>query len=419
MRHRILQPALVAGVALSLAVAGGVFADTVHTGTDQVSYGVLGAHDLGEVAPGGVRDVTVAFRLDCAGTQHVDAGQQVIVTTDGGSVPTGGSVAMDPVALGPVPLGWAADGAWCGSEVPIVAVGTIRVTAPAVAGPHTYSILFNRLLDPAGSDDEAAFGVSLTALDVALTVVETTNTPPVLALPADMTVAADHADGWTADYAVTATDAEDEPDPTPICTPAPGTVVPLGTTVVACSVTDAGGLTAEGSFSITVTPKPDVVAPPAAPAAVVAAFDPPVKAGALNGQAGRTIPLKVRLAAGGEPVGEGSLVVAVTPCAGGDAVAEVAMDWRAASGRWFGLLRTKGLEAGCHAVRALHDGVDVGGFELTLVDRRAEVAKEKAAAAKDKTATGKEKAAAKGAPKAKPADGKPAGGQGTGRRTGG
>ena len=72
--------------------------------------------------------------------------------------------------------------------------------------------------------------------------------------------------------------------------------------------------------------------------------------------------------AGDDPVGEGSLVLAVTPCAGGEVVAELAMDWRAGSERWFGLLRTRGLDAGCYAVRAIHDGVDVGGFELRLFD---------------------------------------------------
>ncbi len=391
MRHRILKPALVAGAALSLALSGVASADTVRAGTDQVALGTPGTHDLGDVAPGAVRDIAVAFRLDCAGTQHVDVGQQVTVAVGGGSVPLGGAVAMDPVVLGPVPAGWPADGEWCtGTEVPIVAVGTVSVTAPATAGPHAYSVLFGRTLDPVGTDDDAAFGVSLTALDVSLTVVETTNTPPVLVLPGDMTVVADGAGGWMADYVVSATDAEDEPDPTPACDPAPGTILPVGVTTVSCTVNDSGGLTAEGSFEVTVTPKPD---DPAPPVEVVATFDPPVKGGKLTGQAGRTIPLKVRLVGGGEPAGEGSVVVVVTPCAGGDAVAEVAMDWRGASGRWFGLLRTKGMEAGCYAARALHDGVDVGGFELTLVDRRAEVAKEKATAAKEKATAAKEKAA--------------------------
>jgi hypothetical protein len=299
---------------------------------------------------------------------------------------------MDPVELGPVPAGWAPDGEGCsGSEPPIVGFGTLRVAAPSAPGAYAFTVLFERSVkDPGSNDASAASGT--TAAEFTLAVVEATNTPPALVLPGDLTVVADTADGWTAAFVVTATDAEDEPDPTPTCDPAAGTVLPVGTTTVSCSATDTGGLTTAGSFVVTVTPKP---AEQVAPAPVVAAFDPPVKGSALTANAGRTIPLKVRLAAGDAPVGEGGLVVTVAPCAGGSPVREVAMEWRAASGRWFGLLRTKGLEAGCHAVRAQHDGMDVGGFELTLVDHRADVAKEKAAAAREKAAAAREKASAK------------------------
>ncbi len=202
-----------------------------------------------------------------------------------------------------------------------------------------------------------------------------------------MTVEADGPAGWTAAFTVSATDAEDDPDPTPTCSPAVGTVLPLGTTTVACSVADSAGLVATGSFGVTVS-APQLPPPPPAPEPVVtltATFGPPVQADGLDGRAGRTIPLKVDLLAGDDPVGEGNLVLAVTPCAGGDVAAELAMEWRAGSERWFGLLPTRGLDAGCYAVRAIHDGVDVGGFELRLFDRRADVAKEKASAAKDKS----------------------------------
>ena len=47
-----------------------------------------------------------------------------------------------------------------------------------------------------------------------------------------MTVAADGTDGWTASYVVSATDAEDDPDPVPTCAPAVGDVLPIGTTTV-------------------------------------------------------------------------------------------------------------------------------------------------------------------------------------------
>ena len=49
-----------------------------------------------------------------------------------------------------------------------------------------------------------------------------------------------------------ATDAEDDPDPTAGCTPAAGSVLPLGTTSVTCSVIDRGGLPASATFDVTV-----------------------------------------------------------------------------------------------------------------------------------------------------------------------
>lgn len=385
MRRRILQPAVVAGVALSLVAASAAFADTLPGDADVLTAGVQGSLDLGAVAPGQALDVGVAFELRCSSIEHVDPGQSVVVSLAGGTMPPGGAATMEPVTLGPIPPGWPADGSWCDGHEPIPAGGTVRIVAPTTAGPHLFSLSFGRALVPAGQGDDRALGRSITAVDIVLAVVESPNTPPVLVLPGDMAVVADLPDGWTASYVVGATDAEDEPDPTPTCAPAPGALLPLGTTTITCSVSDSGGLTAEGTFTVTVAPKPADAEPPAA---VVAAFESPVLAGVLSARAGRTIPLKVRLAAGDEPIEAGSVVAVVAPCAGGDPVVEVAMSRRAASERWFGLLRTKGLEAGCYAIRARHAGGDVGGFRLILFDRRGEVAKERAAGTTTAAGTG-------------------------------
>ena len=78
------------------------------------------------------------------------------------------------------------------------------------------------------------------------------NSPPSLSLPGPMTVEATSAAGATVLYAVGASDVEDNPDPTPTCTPASGTTFSLGQTTVACSVTDSSGLTTTGSFVVTV-----------------------------------------------------------------------------------------------------------------------------------------------------------------------
>lgn len=82
--------------------------------------------------------------------------------------------------------------------------------------------------------------------------------PPVLTLPADMTVEATGAGGATVTYTASASDAVDGPI-TPSCSPASGSLFALGSTVVTCSATDAAGNTATGTFSVTVV---DTTAPP-------------------------------------------------------------------------------------------------------------------------------------------------------------
>ena len=76
-------------------------------------------------------------------------------------------------------------------------------------------------------------------------------TPLTLTLPPGQTVEATGPDGATVTYTVSASDAQDG-TLTPSCSPASGSVFPLGTTPVNCSVTDSGGHTATGSFTVTV-----------------------------------------------------------------------------------------------------------------------------------------------------------------------
>jgi HYR domain len=76
-------------------------------------------------------------------------------------------------------------------------------------------------------------------------------TPPSLTLPPGQTVEAPGPDGATVTYTVSASDAQDG-TLTPSCSPASGSVFPLGTTTDNCSVTDSGGLTTTGSFTVTV-----------------------------------------------------------------------------------------------------------------------------------------------------------------------
>ena len=76
-------------------------------------------------------------------------------------------------------------------------------------------------------------------------------TPPVLSVPADMVVEATSAAGATVNFTATAEDAVDGSVPV-LCSQSPGTVFPLGTTVVTVSATDGSGNVATGSFTITV-----------------------------------------------------------------------------------------------------------------------------------------------------------------------
>jgi hypothetical protein len=84
------------------------------------------------------------------------------------------------------------------------------------------------------------------------------NAAPLLSLPAGMTVQGDAPGGASVSFTATATDAEDNPAPTPTCSRASPSFFGLGATTVSCSATDLGGLTSSGTFSVTVI---DTVAP--------------------------------------------------------------------------------------------------------------------------------------------------------------
>jgi len=93
--------------------------------------------------------------------------------------------------------------------------------------------------------------------------------PPVLTLPADITVDNDPGQaGAIVTFTATADDNVDGPI-TPVCIPASGSFFSLGDTTVDCTATDTAGNSASGSFTITVNdaeppvPDPDPVPDPA------------------------------------------------------------------------------------------------------------------------------------------------------------
>jgi hypothetical protein len=75
--------------------------------------------------------------------------------------------------------------------------------------------------------------------------------PPVLTVPADITVTASKRTGAIVTFTAKAVDDSD-PHPKVSCTPPSGTRFPLGITTVVCTATDASGNRSHGSFKVRV-----------------------------------------------------------------------------------------------------------------------------------------------------------------------
>jgi hypothetical protein len=92
-----------------------------------------------------------------------------------------------------------------------------------------------------------------TSSDLDTITVTSSNTPPVLSVPAGPVGAeAASPSGAAVTFAVSANDAEDNPAPMPTCTASSGSTFALGDTTVTCSVTDSGGLSDTESFVVRV-----------------------------------------------------------------------------------------------------------------------------------------------------------------------
>lgn len=253
MRERVVRRALVLTATLTVAAAAVVSADTLHTGD---SLDGPTAMDL-TFAPGETRAVDVPFVLVCAGTSHLNPGQQAFLTPSIlMTVPPGGAASPANVTVGPPPAGWPVDGAACNGVAPHVSVvpDAVTLTAPLTEGQDLpFQVSWTRTYST--GDASGISGSLFTFASFTIDVVS--NTPPTLILPTGVTQEGDATGGAVAAYAFGATDAEDDPDPTAVCTPTPGDFVSLGTTHVACTVTDSGGLTTTGGFDLTVVDTTD------------------------------------------------------------------------------------------------------------------------------------------------------------------
>jgi hypothetical protein len=261
MHLRSIRRATALALAGLLVLAGAATADSVRADGDTIEPGAQTFVDLGQVAPSAEITVAIAFTLVCGNLSHPDPGQTITLSLDSATAPLDGDIAASSSGtVGPVPIGWTADGEGCPDPLPTLDTGTtgsLTLRAPSVPGAgYVYTTLWRRALSPAGNDDGSAFNRTSTGVSFTLEVVG--NTPPVLTVPADSVVEGDTTGGWTASYAVSAVDAEDPVEPAPVCVPAAGSVLPLGATTVSCTATDSGGLQDADTFQVMVV---DTTAP--------------------------------------------------------------------------------------------------------------------------------------------------------------
>jgi hypothetical protein len=256
MHHRPLRRAIALSLGALLSFAGAAAADTVRADGDVATPVVDITATLGAVAPGSVHAVDIGFVLTCANGSHLDAGQTVTATYAGASEPEDGKIlSVTDGTVGPAPATWPADRASCASPAQTYSGGTpsvVTLQAPTIPGKgYLFSLMFDLSISPEGANDSGALFLS-TAIDIRLDV----NTPPTLTLPTLAgvgTVEGNMIGGWVGPWlGLAATDAEDDPDPTPSCSPTAGTLLPLGPNSVTCSVTDSGGLTTSSTFTLTV-----------------------------------------------------------------------------------------------------------------------------------------------------------------------
>ena len=183
--------------------------------------------------------------------------------------------------------------------------------------------------------------------------------PSLVGMPANRNLTTADPTGMTLTYTPpTATDLVD-PSPQVDCAPASGSHIDLGTTVVTCTARDATGNRAERSFTVTVTRSAPTVA-------WTTLWGEPVATDGSTfvANAGRTVPVKVRIFADGAEVTHGAATLTITTCAGSPA-ATLAMTW--GGGRWNGSVDTGSLGGpGCYQVTAQADGNVAGSFQLTL-----------------------------------------------------
>jgi HYR domain len=151
---------------------------------------------------------------------------------------------------------------WSGNDDRIVAAvnssggpATINVTATDQANA-SLSVTCNQasgtfpLGDTPVHCDASDGGGLVGTTDFTITVKDQTN--PVVSVPSDITDSTGNAGGKAESFTVTATDNVDG-SLTPGCSPASGSIFPIGQTTVSCTATDAAGNHGSASFKVTLS----------------------------------------------------------------------------------------------------------------------------------------------------------------------
>ena len=255
MRHRTFRGSAVLAVVVLMTSATIALADTIPADGDFALVGNQKTITLPQAAPGQVVVRSVRFYLTCNSSSHPAPGTTIQLDQGAVSAPTGGAVSATSATIGPVPEGWPTGGA-CQDPLQTLASNSpsdVTMTMPTTPGTYTFDVMWNR--------STTAGLTGTTAISFNVKVVG--NAPPQMSVPSDMSVEATGPTGASATFTATATDPEDGTLPTPTCTPASGSTFPIAQTTVTCTATDGGGLSASGSFHVTVedTTAPALVLP--------------------------------------------------------------------------------------------------------------------------------------------------------------
>lgn len=231
MKRLLARASTVVGAAALVAgsaIAGPAIADDVTNNLDNSIDATVEVINL--AAGGAVGTVGISIQ-----PRNGDGVNGCNVKQDGTLVVAVSSSAPAVATVAPSSLTFAT----CGSQ-------SVSVT-PLAAGATTIS------LSVLSNNSGGSFNLAPATFSVNVTASTPPNTAPVLSVPASpYVVEAASPAGSVVSYTATASDAEDNPDPTPLCSPASGTVFPIGSTLVSCTVTDSGGRSDTETFTVVV-----------------------------------------------------------------------------------------------------------------------------------------------------------------------